>query len=132
MRQHPQTKRHRLGMKLFRIGVQAGATSTRIATALADLTAITGETSYVFALNGLEAMTIAKQECSQPMRISAEVGRRHTLQIGAACNCIWPICLRTRSTVCWATVRCRVAPRPRPMPPRSNANSLRFAVWDTI
>ncbi len=91
VRQDPHTKRYRLGMKLFELG-QAVARDFDLphiaGPVLADLTAATGETSYVFALDGSEAVTVAKHECSQPMRIAAEVGRRHTLEIGAACNCI--------------------------------------------
>ena len=91
VRQDPVTKRYRLGLKLFELG-QAVARGFELpsvtAPILAKLTAATGETSYVYALDGLEAVAIAKRECSQPMRISAEIGRRYTMEIGAACNCI--------------------------------------------
>ncbi len=89
VRQDPQTKRYRLGLKLFELG-QAVANSfelPRIAKPiLADLTEKTGETSYVYILDGIEAVTIAKQECNRPMRIAAEVGLRQSLRAGAACN----------------------------------------------
>ena len=91
VRQDPQTKRYRLGLKLFELGqaVARGFELPRIADpVLAGLTEATGETSYVFTLDGLEAVTVAKRECSQPMRIAAEVGRRYTLEAGAACNCL--------------------------------------------
>ena len=91
VRQDPVTKRYRLGLKLFELG-QAVARDFDLpricAPILADLTAATGETSYVFALDGLEAVTVAKHECSLPSRIAAEVGRRYTLETGAACNCL--------------------------------------------
>jgi len=89
VRQDPLTKRYRLGLKLFQLG-QAVARHfdlTRVADPiLAELTEETGETSYIYALDGLEAVTVAKRECKQPMRISAEIGRRDTLEVGAACN----------------------------------------------
>jgi DNA-binding IclR family transcriptional regulator len=89
VRQDADTKRYRLGLKLLELG-QALARQFDLARmaapVLAELTEQTGETSYVYALDGLEAVTIAKQECSQPMRIVAEVGHRDTLHVGAACN----------------------------------------------
>lgn len=91
VRQDPVTKRYRLGLKLFELGqaVARGFELPRVAgPILAKLTAATSETSYVYALDGLEAVAVAKQECSQPMRIAAEIGRRYTMEVGAACNCI--------------------------------------------
>ncbi len=89
VRQNPQTKRYRLGLKLFELG-QAVARGFELPRAaqpiLAELTETTGETSYVYALDGIEAVTIAKQECNRPMRIAAEVGLRQSLRAGAACN----------------------------------------------
>lgn len=87
--QDPQTKNYRLGLKLFQLG-QRVASGFEIARAadpiLADLTEKTKETSYVYALDGLEAVGVSKHECEQAIRISADLGRRDTLQVGAACN----------------------------------------------
>lgn len=89
VRQDPHTKRYRLSLKLLEFGAALARQLDLARTAaplLAELTRQTGETSYVYALDGLEAVTVAKQECSQPMRIAAEIGRRDTLEVGAACN----------------------------------------------
>lgn len=89
VRQDPQTKRYRLGLKLFQLG-QAVARQfdlTRVADSiLAELAEKTGETTYVYALDGLEAVTVAKRESKQPMPISPLIGHRDTLEVGAACN----------------------------------------------
>jgi DNA-binding IclR family transcriptional regulator len=87
--QDPESKRYRLGLKLFQLGqrVASGFKIARVADPiLADLTEKTKETSYVYALDGLEAVAVSKRECEHAIRISAELGRRDTLRVGAACN----------------------------------------------
>jgi DNA-binding IclR family transcriptional regulator len=89
VRQDRSTKRYRLGLKLFELGqvVVKQFDLVHVAEPILDgLTEHTGETSYIYLLDGLEAVTVAKRECTQPMRIHAQIGQRDTLESGAACN----------------------------------------------
>jgi len=89
VRRHPQTKRYRLGLKLFELGQQVARQFDLMRAAepvVAELTERTEETSYVYWLNGMEAVTVVKREPKQSMRISAELGHRDPLTVGAACS----------------------------------------------
>jgi DNA-binding IclR family transcriptional regulator len=79
---------YRLGPRLHVLGVGPAVSAEELIRAadplLAELTAATGETSFISRRVGLGAVCLAQQTSSQPLRVSVEPGTTAPLDVGAA------------------------------------------------
>jgi DNA-binding IclR family transcriptional regulator len=88
--QDPDSRRYRLGMRLWELGAVAATEIDwlrRASGVLQDLTNRVGETSHVAVLNEGQVLYVDKVESSRSLRIPSQVGRRlpvHCTGIGKA------------------------------------------------
>lgn len=88
--QDPQTRRYRLGMKLWELG-QLATTGVdwleRLKPFLQQLTDATGETTHLAVLNDGQVLYVEKVESTRSLRMPSQVGRRlpaHCTGVGKA------------------------------------------------
>jgi DNA-binding IclR family transcriptional regulator len=88
--QDPQTRRYRLGMKLWELG-QLATTGVdwleRLKPFLQELTDVTGETTHLAVLNDGQVLYVEKVESTRSLRMPSQVGRRlpaHCTGVGKA------------------------------------------------
>lgn len=88
--QDSQTRRYRLGMKLWELGQMATTQVDwleRVKPFLQQLTDLTGETTHLAVLNDGQVLYVEKVESSHSLRMPSQVGRRlpaHCTGVGKA------------------------------------------------
>jgi DNA-binding IclR family transcriptional regulator len=88
--QDPITRRYRLGMKLWELGVLATSHvdwADRVKPHLQQLTSATGETTHLAVLNDGQVLYVDKVESNRSLRMPSQVGRRlpvHCTGVGKA------------------------------------------------
>jgi DNA-binding IclR family transcriptional regulator len=79
VQQDPESKRYRLGMRLWEMGARAVARTGLVDVArpvLKWLTSVTGETSAIAVLRGTDSLYLDMVDGSEPLRVYAEPGMR--------------------------------------------------------
>ncbi len=85
VRQDPETRRYRLGLKLIQLGERARRGFGLVQVAAPILTQLaeqTGETVFLGVVDGWEMICIDRRESMHSIRLNAEIGQRIPLHMG--------------------------------------------------